>query len=374
MSRKKLWLITILVLSISLLSSQAFAQETQDDPFEIWPVFNGSEDIYVPEGENIVIRTSFRYCSKQLSRIWTMVDRVTLSLDDQGLVTTPKESWRHWGKPFPVPNDEGVPCANESNTLWVVNWEYELGELALGNYPVHFTENVRKPFTDGADYDGNGLPDFFDWDVTVNFNIIVGGVSGSISGFVTEQDTGFAIEGLEVSACEFENDEPCWSAWTEGDGSYTISGIPTGDYRLATGGQDGWAIEFYYEKPEYFGGDPVSLGPGENLYDYNFTLEPGGSISGFVTEQDTGFAIEGLEVSACEFENDEPCWCAWTEGDGSYTISGIPTGDYRLATGGQDGWAIEFDYEKPEYFGGDPVSLGPGENLYDYNFTLELAE
>ena len=37
MSRKKLWLITILVISISFLSSQVFAQENQVPNFEIWP-------------------------------------------------------------------------------------------------------------------------------------------------------------------------------------------------------------------------------------------------------------------------------------------------------------------------------------------------
>ncbi len=94
MSRKKLWLITILVLSISLLTSQAFAQESPGDPFEIWPGSitppDGSVNIYVPQGENIVLRTSFRSCSRLLSKVWTMVDQITLSFDGEDVVSTPK--------------------------------------------------------------------------------------------------------------------------------------------------------------------------------------------------------------------------------------------------------------------------------------------
>ena len=198
-----------------------------------------------------------------------MVDWVTLSLDDQGLVTTPKESWRHWGKPFPVPNHEGIPCANGSNTLWVVDWEYELGELALGNYPVHFTENVRKPFTDGADYDGNGLPDFFDWDFNVDFNIVIVEERGSISGQVLNQETGVPIEGILVAACEV--DVYCDFVHTDADGNYEIF-LPPATYRVGAHHESGYISEFYEEKADWDEADDVIVIAGEETPDINFTL------------------------------------------------------------------------------------------------------
>ena len=99
----------------------------------------------------------------------------------------------------------------------------------------------------------------------------------------------------------------------------------------------------------------MTIGLGENLTGYDFTLERDGSISGMVTEQGTTLGIEGLEVSACEFVNDDPCWSGWTEANGSYLISGIPPGTYRLATGWEDPWVVESYYEQPKYFDGDPV-------------------
>ena len=53
-----------------------------------------------------------------------------------------------------IPN-EGVPCVNGSDRLWVVDWAYDLGALPAGEYPVEFTENLRHFFTDGADFDGD---------------------------------------------------------------------------------------------------------------------------------------------------------------------------------------------------------------------------
>ena len=277
MSRKKLWFISILVLSISLLSSQVFAQENQDPNFEIWPGDidppDGSVDILVPNGQNVVIRTSFRSCSRLLSRVWTIVDQVTLSIDGEDVVSTPKESWRHWGNPFPIPNEEGIPCVNGSNTLWVVDWEYDLGEIAPGSYPVHFEENVWKPYTDGADYDGDGRRDFFDWHVNVDFNIIVTELGGSISGTVTEQGTGLPVVDMEVAACPYDFDAgeyveemPCFSGWTEADGSYFIHGVPAGTYIVDSGWWGNWVPEIYFEQVDYGLADPVTVVSNENTH------------------------------------------------------------------------------------------------------------
>ena len=87
-----------------------------------------------------------------------------------------------------------------------------------------------------------------------------------------EEGTGTPLAGLEVSACVFDPDDPCFNDFTEADGSYTICCIPPGDYRLASGGQDNWAVESYNEQPEYFSGERVPVVAGVDLVGFNFTL------------------------------------------------------------------------------------------------------
>lgn len=78
-----------------------------------------------------------------------------------------------------------------------------------------------------------------------------------------------------MSACVFVPDDPCFSGWTEADGSYTIQGIPPGDYRLGSGGQDGWVIELYDDTQDYGSATPVAVVAGVDLVGYDFTLEIG---------------------------------------------------------------------------------------------------
>ena len=195
---------------------------------------------------------------------------------------------------------------------------------------------------------------------------------GSISGTVSEQGTGTPIEGLEVSACEFVNFDPCFSGFTDADGNYLIEGVPPDDYILQSGGQDGWVIELFDNTPDFGSAVPVTVVAGEEALEIDFTLILGGSISGTVFEEGTVTGIAGLEVSACEFDPDFPCFSGFTEADGSYTICCIPPADYRLASGGQDNWAVESYNEQPEYFSGERVTVVASVDLVGFDFTLEM--
>ena len=75
-----------------------------------------------------------------------------------------------------------------------------------------------------------------------------------------------------MSACKFVSDDPCFSGWTEADGSYVIQSIRPGDYIVESGGQDGWAIELHDDTPDYGSAARVTVVAGVETLDVDFTL------------------------------------------------------------------------------------------------------
>ena len=218
----------------------------------------------------------------------------------------------------------------------------------------------------------------------INFDLETG---GTISGMVTEQETGLAVVDMEVAACPYDFDTgeymegmPCYSGWTDTDGSYFIWSVPAGTYIVDSGWWGNWVPEIYSEQVDYGLADSVVVIAGENTTDIDFTLELGGSISGMVTEQETGLAVGDMEVAACpyDFENGEylegmPCYSGWTEVDGSYFIRGVPAGTYIVDSGWSGNWVPEIYFGQVDYGLADPVVVGADENTPDINFTLEMG-
>jgi len=373
---KRIFVIFTLILSLGFLFSSAAAQENATGNFEIWPVFidppDGSVDILVSPDENTVIRSAFRSCSRPLSRAWIFADVVSLSLDGDPLVSTRRESWSHWSKPMPVPNDEEVPCVNGSDTLWLVIWEYDLGILPPGYYQVHFKEHVKYPFTDGADYDGDGYRDFFNWDVNVDFNISVAEV-GSISGWVTD-DSGNPVAGIWVDSCEESVSEDEWGssilcngAHTDESGFYTITALQPGNYRVVIWGDEVYLPQFFDHKFNYDEADMIPVVSGQTTEYTNFDIILGGTISGMVYETNGGAPIAGVHVDACSMD-DTFCNGAETNELGEYTITGLlPDKTYRVFVWGQSGWSNEI-YEETIWW--DQATLIP-IGATNINFTLE---
>lgn len=281
MSHKKMWLMAALMLCFNFVTFSAHAHSNEKEKFEIWPVFidppDGSVDIIVPQGENVVIKTKWVACSRGLSRAWTRKNVVTFSIDDEPIVSSRWQSRRHWSRPKPVYIGDEYPCANGTDIGWFVNWEYDLGVLDEGVYQVHYEENVRRPFTDGMDYDGNGRPDRIDWHISVDFNIVVTNV-GSISGRVIDE-SGDPVSGIWVDACEESVSEEMWGssilcngAETDENGDYTIPNLTPGNYRLVIWSDPFYVIEFYDDAPTYDEADLVPVTGGQTTSDIDFSL------------------------------------------------------------------------------------------------------
>ncbi len=136
--------------------------------------------------------------------------------------------------------------------------------------------------------------------------------TGSISGTVTDADTGEPVEGAWVTI-EFHGATK--AALTDSEGRYALDGIPI--CRCLK--------NVTVEKAGY---DILSalVGVGESTVK-DFELEPvdagpdGGTITGVVTDAGTGEPIEGAKVTVSYHET---LRTATTDSDGRYTVTGVP--------------------------------------------------
>ena len=113
-----------------------------------------------------------------------------------------------------------------------------------------------------------------------------------------------------------------------GFGNYTERAAP----KRWGPGDDNWASQFYANKRGRSTADVIELSaePPPDLVDIDFALTQGGSISGHVYASPGTMPIEHIHVYAEDYSTGEWTSGTYTAENGSYTMSGLPRGDYRV--------------------------------------------
>jgi len=143
--------------------------------------------------------------------------------------------------------------------------------------------------------------------------------SGSISG-VVENESGYPIEGALVYA--YGDD---WGYdYTGADGSYSITSLAAGEYVLSAEAS-GYASEYYDNVYAWSSATLVMVADLNDRPNTDFTLGPGGSISG-VVETESGDPIAGAWVCA----QGDSFGDYYTEADGIYTITDLAPGSHTV--------------------------------------------
>ena len=227
---------------------------------------------------------------------------------------------------------------------------------------------------DGDDSDGDGLGDTL-LPYKSSGNIQNGGdwlplviPHASISGRVCEVDGVTPIAGATVEAIPVENGK--WmKTKTASDGNYLITDLPTGKYKVRAF-KSGYAREYYDNVFPSHVATIISIITPNEISGINFNLTRGGSISGYVYNNETGEPIEGAQINvvpSSEWSDDG--FYTITDSNGSYTIECLALGAYRVrtkATGFIEQW---YDNAYSTDFATD-VKVTPPDNTPNINFSL----
>jgi hypothetical protein len=218
--------------------------------------------------------------------------------------------------------------------------EYTLAGLPTAEYSVEFSLVYESPLNFVNQYYDDKLTSAEANPVSVVAGSTVSGIDaalltgGQITGKVTMAASGKApIEDIEactvggaVSRCGVTN----------ASGEYTISGLPSGEYKVeffSESFESNYLTQYYDEKSSSSEATPVVVTAGVTTTGIDAALLTGGQITGKVTAADTKAAIAGVEV--CATPSDEEVYeyggsCATTNADGEYTISGLTSGEYKV--------------------------------------------
>ncbi|MBI1292249.1 hypothetical protein GC173_13580 [bacterium] len=120
---------------------------------------------------------------------------------------------------------------------------------------------------------------------------------------------------------------------TRADGTYLIGPIPIGTYKMRCDPTvaQAFAVEYWDAKPRLAEADTFVVAQGIGTLGLNFTLEPGGSLSGTIrsaadnsplADIDIDLYIDGTLVKLDQ--------SAKTAADGTFTVGPVPPGNYRL--------------------------------------------
>ncbi len=216
----------------------------------------------------------------------------------------------------------------------------------------------------------------------------------SISGTVRNAATMAPIAAVvDVYTRVGQRSELVSSRGTDGAGVYTVPGLPTGTYFLATSNSSGFIDEIFPNRPcpgacdlEDVSalGQPITATDGATTAGHDFALAAGGQISGTVTDAATGLPIQGIAVRVFTHVGGvfRETQGISTNASGLFQFSGLPGGTYHLATSNSGSYVDEvfggaacFGSCRDEFVlaNGSPVVVTTGGISPGRNFALAIG-
>ncbi|MEO8392024.1 MAG: choice-of-anchor Q domain-containing protein, partial [Chloroflexota bacterium] len=248
--------------------------------------------------------------------------------------------------------------------------------LQAGSPAINAGSNTLAVDVDGTtplayDQRGSGFPRIVGVTVDMGaYEADAGGANGTVSGTIFENDGLTPLSGTHawVQAYIFDGGDYVTAVDANPDGTYTFPDLPTGTYRIRAQA-DNHVPEFYSNAFLFTNALPVTVSAGTATLNINFSLEPGGTISGHVYENDGSTPVTSGTVTAESFTSGN--WAnAGINADGSYQIVGVWVGDYHVRADAY-GHALEY-YDEAGSTGDSAtvVSVSAGTDVPNVNFTL----
>jgi 5-hydroxyisourate hydrolase-like protein (transthyretin family) len=202
--------------------------------------------------------------------------------------------------------------------------------------------------------------------------------TGSISGTVTDEVTHTGIDEAEVCASQIggEGDYGCTDA--SGDGSYTITDLSPGKYRVGfyPPYSKNYVREYYDDQNDYDKADSVTVADGATTSGIDAALAAGARISGTIRDAISEAPLQGIEACIYEQGDFEYDTCASSDVGGKYEVDGLSAGTYKvrfkLPFSSLDHTHVGQYYDgKSSLASADPIVLSTGEDQGGIDANLE---
>jgi len=204
--------------------------------------------------------------------------------------------------------------------------------------------------------------------------------TGDISG--TAKDAGGAgLAGISVTAYwDFFGDDwwvSATSTSTAADGSYQLTGLDAGTYRVGFSDSSAtYLSEYFNDKPTVDSADDVVVIGGATTANIDATLAAAGHITGMVKDGG-GAGLGGIYVYVYRSYGSG----GWTHvttvstaADGSYGVAGLTSGTYRVGFSDSSATYLpEYYNDKPDLASADDVVVIGGATTANIDATLAAA-
>jgi hypothetical protein len=234
------------------------------------------------------------------------------------------------------------------------NGEYTIPNLPFGDYKIEFwprayTQWVFEYYDDTRRWsqaqwiDVNGPVTGIDSDLTL---------AGVITGHVTRASDGEPLSEVLICAEEpLQEFTECTESW--GFGVYQLANLIEGDYLVEFLPAEGQGVreQFYNGKSESSEADLVHVTIEAATEEIDAALPAEATITGLVTDASTHSGLGEIEVCAFELAGPEITGCEFTEPSGSYVITDLPIGAYKV------GFFSESVEEEEELLGSSPFPV-----------------
>ena len=179
--------------------------------------------------------------------------------------------------------------------------------------------------------------------------LAVAPTTGAIEGQVRNAVTDLPQANVRVWALTAGTSSVVGQATTNPFGGYLISGLAPGNYVLFTTNSLGLVDEVYnniscaVSPCDLDRGTPVPVTAGATTANRNFLLDPGGRVTGRVTDAATGAGVAGVQVSLYAAQASGPRFVrgGTSNASGDYTVEGLATGQYFAFTTNAGGYTNE---------------------------------
>ena len=249
---------------------------------------------------------------------------------------------------------------------------YTFSGLPGGNYKVYFNDNGLNYFpewyNDKSDFNVADQVPVTAGSTTPNINAQLA-TGGQVSGRVTNTSA-VGIRYIRASVFNLDNSF-MGSAWTNASGDYTITGLTSGSYKVffyPTPYSLNYLSEWYNDKADFSTADQVAVTAGNTTSNINAQLAAGGSISGQVTDTSAA-GIQYILVDVYDLANHYLDF-AFTDASGNYTLSGLPSGNYKVFFAETLNYLTEWYNDKGDFATADQVAVTAGSTTPNINAQL----